>query len=867
MLGLSRGGMQEGDARVTGYPIEFERPGLLRDGRSVLIRPVRPEDTDTMVAMYGRLSRQSIAFRFLGPMVAIRSEAMRRFTEIDYVDDFALVALLGERILGEARFARSEADAERAEVSFVIEDEFQGHGLGGLLLEHIAAAARSRGIKVLEANVLADNARMLTTITSSGYRYEISGGGSVLTVDIAVDPRAGVLARASLRDRSTTRTSLVPLLSPQSVVLIGATDRAGTVGAALTANLVAEEHLRVHLVNPHLSDVDGRPVLASVRDITEPVDLAVIAVPADQVTAVIRDCAAAGVLAAVVISVGFSEAGARGARQEHEVIRFARQNGMRVLGPVSMGVVNCSPEVRLRATFAPSFPPHGAVAMSSQSGMVGLFLLDRASRYNLGLSSFVSIGNAADITTIDLLQWWRDDPDTAVILVHADRFEDPREFARLARAIAPRKPMVVVHPGVTSVQDDGHDSESANQTHHRVDSEHVLDELFWQSGVIRAHRQEQLFDLGLLLAHQPVPMGNRVLVVTNGVGPGRLTVSAFRAAGLESATLLPETWDRVMALEPTPMRAVGVVDVTPMATPQTYAGALDAILDDPGVDSVIVIFAPPLVTRADEVARAIRESARSHPKKTILASFLGEPGAPAALRDDTVVVPSFTFPETAASTLGMVVSYGQWRRQPAGVQPHLSGIQVGTARDVVQAGGPGRIADSEAVRILELYGIVVRPGGNRGFDELSSAAIDVNRIDGETVRIELVADPTFGPVLSLTVDAPAVELFGDVAYRITPLSDRDADNMIRALRAFPLLAGDTDVPRDIAALRETLLRLSAMVEDLPEISAMSLRVRVHLDGHGVTVVAQKLWRGPPDPARVPIESTVGSALPPWIVID
>jgi acyl-CoA synthetase (NDP forming)/GNAT superfamily N-acetyltransferase len=847
---------------VAGYPVECERPGLLSDGRSVLLRPVKPEDTEGLVAMYGRLSRQSIAFRFLGPMVTIRAEAMRRFTEIDYVDDFALIALLGDRILGEARFSRSEEIQERAEVTFVIEDEFQGHGLGGLLLEHIAVAARHRGIAVLEANILADNIRMLSTIANSGYRHQTGGDGAVVTVDIAVDPSAPVLARASRRDQDRTRTSLVPLLCPRSVALVGASDRAGSVGAALTTNLSANSSRTIYLVNPTLSQINGRPVVASVRDIAGPVDLAVIAVPADRVAEVIRDCAAVGVMAAVVVSVGFSETGAAGEQYEHDVIRFARQHGMRVLGPVSMGVVNCSPDVGLRATFAPSFPPPGAVAMSSQSGMVGLFLLDRASRYGLGLSSFVSIGNAGDITTVDLLQWWRDDPDTAVVLIHADRFDEPREFARLARAIAPRKPLVVVHPGGSSGRDEYRGSEHGQHRHHRVDSEYVLNQLFRQSGVIRAHRQEQLFDLGLLLAHQPVPEGNRVLVVTNGVGPGRLTVSACRAAGLESPVLNAATWDRVMAVNPTPMTAPGVIDVTPMATPDSYSRVLDATLHDPGVDAIIVIFAPPLVTREDEIAATIREASRNHPNKTVLASFLGEPGAPAALRDDAVVVPSFTFPETAAATLGLVATYGQWRRQPGGVQPHLSGIRRSAARSVMSGAAPGPIADDDAVAILAHYGIALSDS-DAGPDESSSTPIDTHRIDGATVRIELEADPIFGPVLSLTVDSAAAQLFGDIAVRITPLSDRDADDMMHALRAFPLVAGDAAQPRDIDALRETLLRLSAMVEDLPEISALSLRVRVHPLGRGAAVVTSTIWRGSPDPARIPVESTVGNSGPSW----
>jgi acyl-CoA synthetase (NDP forming)/GNAT superfamily N-acetyltransferase len=834
------GGVPDTNIRcVSEYPSELERPGLLKDGRSVLIRPIRADDVDGIVEMYGRLSRRSISYRFLGPVITIRHEVARRFTEIDYVDDLALVALLGERILGEGRITRSPSHADRAEVTFVIEDAYQGQGLGGLLLEHIAAAARQRGISTLEANVLADNLQMISAFTNSGYPYTMSEDGSIVRFDIALIPRGQVINRGRRRDHETTRSSLVPLMAPTSVAVIGASRRPATIGSIITRNLLQYFVGDVHLVNPNLDEIEGQRVYPSVLEIPGSIDLAIIAVPAARVLDVLEQCAEKAVKVALVVSIGFSESGVEGRARESEMVRFARQNGIRILGPNCMGVINNAPTTQLAATFAVSVPKTGRVSICSQSGTIGLALLDRASRYNLGCSAFVSLGNASDIGIIDLLQWWDEDTSTDVILLHTDDFENPREFSRLARRVSPRKPIVAVHPGVPQllpsmgVRPSGH-----------VSSDSVLSQLFRQAGVIRARRQEELFDLGLVLAHQPVPDGPNVAIVSNGAGPGQLTAGACRANGLRPAELSEQTRERLDAILPPHGDSSEIVDLTPLATPEMYAEALDLVLHDGGVDAVIVVFVPPLANQAEGVAAALLQASADHPTKTVVASFLGEPGIPDALIGESVSVPSFTFPETAAETLGELAVYGQWRRQPAGVQPNLTGIRRRDARSLVANAEMGTLDPGAAAELLRMYGIDTTVG-----DEPDTYI---------AIKLELLEDATFGPVLTLGVAGPYMDLFDDVAFRITPLTDRDATEMVQSLRSFPMLSGAYEGgPYDLDALEGLLLRVSAMVEDLPELAEMEFsEIHLGVPGVGARVVDARIVVAAADRLRIPLEHAV-----------
>ncbi|MFF3371656.1 GNAT family N-acetyltransferase [Streptomyces sp. NPDC002680] len=788
------------------YPEDLERPGLVRTGRSTFVRPIRPEDADRLVAFVGGLSRATLAYRSLGPVVRARDDVIRRGAHVDYLNELALVALAGDEIAGLVRYVRDPEEPEHAEVTFTIRDDHQSEGFGRLLLEHIAAASRARGIRVLEADVLADNTRMINVFLGSGYRIEAGPPGQIIHFEIAIDPQAQAVARAERREHTAVRRSLRPLLEPGSVAVIGANRDPLTIGHEIVANLLRGGFGgSVFPVNPRAERIAGVRAYASVRDLPEPPDLALVAVRAGAVPDVVRECADAGVKAVVVVSTGFGETGVEGRATELELARFARASGMRLVGPNCMGVVNTTPAARLAATFSPALPMAGRVAMSSQSGPLGLAVLDFAKRLRLGFSGFVSVGHAVDVSTNDLLQWWEEDPGTSVILLHVETFGNPRRFARVARRIAPRKPIVAVHPG-------------------HADS--AVSSLFAQSGVIRTRGLQELFDVALLLAHQPPPPGDRVAVVTNAGGPAALTVGACAASGLRVPALADRTRAALRSALAPGADVVNPVDLTPTATAAHYRQALDAVLADDGIDAAVVLFMPPLADKPDEVASAILDAASARPDKPVVASFLGGAGVADLLHRGDLVVPTYTFPEAAAVSLGHAAAYQAWRSTPAGVIPDLAGVDVERARSLIAACAPGPLPSVVAAELLDAYGIAVHETERHPDPR-----------PGPDAFLSVRADPVFGPVVAFGLTGDYADLMADVAHRVTPLSDRDAREMVRSLRAAPLLDGRAGGPGvDLAALEETVLRISAMVEDLPEIEALELRpVRLLPPGDGVSV--------------------------------
>ena len=800
------------------YPAALEQPGLLRDGRSVLVRPVLASDEEAMLDFSRRLSRRTLAQRLLGPVPRFRRELLRQFVDVDYVDHFALVAFLDDQMIGVGRLIRL-ADTDHAEVTFTIADDFQGLGLGALLLERLAAAAPGIGIYVFEADVLATNAAMLRVFTASGYGPQVTADGHLQHVVLRVDPRASALARASRREHHAARRSLEKLLRPRAVAVIGANRRPDTIGQQILVNLVRHGFPGpVFAVNPAAPRIAGQPAVARVQDLPGPVDLAVIAVGPGALRTVIHDCAEAGVGAVVVITADVSGSGADQRGPDPELTRFVRAHGMRLVGPTSMGVLAWQGGSAMHATFAPAHPPPGGVAMSSQSGPLGLAILDLAQRTGLGFSGFVSVGAAADVSSNDLLEWWEDDPQTSVVLLYLERFGNPRNFARIARRVGARKPVVAVTPG----------GDPASGT------------LLAQAGVIHTGTLDEMFDVALLLASQPVPAGRRVAIVTNAMDPGRLAAAAGEARGLTVAALGAATLDRLAAAGVPHARAHGgVIDLRPTATPAGYAEALAAVLADPAADSVLVIFMPPLVRAVDEVAAAILAGTREAGGKPVLASFMSQAGLPAQLRGAARAIPSYVFPERAVAALARAAEYGRWREEPAGVLVYPPDVDRKAARSVLSGMAAGWLPAGAAAALLGHYGIRVAAAAPGGEGD-SRGSVDTGR-----GVLRVTAHPLVGPVLSFGLAGLLGDLFGDVAARVMPLTDRDARELLASLRAYPLLTGAAgEPPADIPAIEDTLLRVSALVEDVPAVTEIILDpLLIGKAGGGVAAVSPAIKMG------------------------
>ncbi len=672
-------------------PPHWEADVVVADGGTVHLRPIRPSDADALVAFHGGLSTRTRYLRYFSAYPRIPERDLRRFTHVDHRDRVALVAELGGDIIAVGRFDRTPGTDE-AEVAFVVADAHQGRGIGSVLLEHLAAAAREVGIKRFHAIVLAENNAMIGVFRDAGYETTRHQEYGEVTLEFAVDETALTETVMREREQRAEARSLRRLLYPGSVAVVGASNDEGKIGHAVFANLQRMGlQAPLYPVNPDADQVGGVPAYPTVLDLPEDVELVVIAVPAAAVPGVVEHCAARGVRGLVVISGGFGERGddaerAQGRAAQQALVAAARAHGMRVVGPNCLGIVNTDRSVRLNASLAPLPPLAGRAGFFSQSGALGVAVLGEAARRGLGVSTFVSAGNRADVSGNDLLQYWETDDATDIALLYLESFGNPRKFARLARRLGRSKPIVAVKSGTGPVV--------AGLASTSVDVPEIsVRALFEASGVIRVHTLGDLFDVALLLTSQPLPPGDRVAVVGNSTALGALVSNAVSAEGLALARL---------------------DDVGVDASPAEFEAALGAAVGDPDVDAVVVVFVPPLQrTSGEDVALAVRSVAVGS-GKPVLSTFLGfdgVPGALAAVGDSSPApgsVPSYPSPERAVRALARAVRYSAWRRKPPSSVPELAGVDLAAAREVVGAVADAReLSAAEAQRLLGCVGVAV----------------------------------------------------------------------------------------------------------------------------------------------------------------
>ena len=597
---------------------------VLRDGTTLRLRPVQAGDAAGLELLFAQLSPESVYFRFFGNQVS--PGVIDRVMASDGRDEFALVAECNGRIVAMAQYARLPADRTSAEAAFAVADEMQGRGIGTWLLEQLAAHAQVAGVQTFRAWVMGGNHRMLRMFVDSGFAIRSKTDQGVIEVEFSLEASPMFAARSAVRAGIAARASLGAFFAPRSVALVGASRNQAGIGAAILDNLRNTGYRgRIVPIHPVATELQGLPAYARLTDVPDPIDLVVISVPLDQVIAVARDAAASHVKALVVITAGFSETGAAGRAVETELLDIVRSAGMRMIGPNCMGVLNADPAVRMNATFAPVFPPPGRIAFSTQSGALGLAILEYARRIDLGLSTFASIGNKADVSSNDLIRYWADDPQTGVILLYLESFGNPRTFGQLARDVGRRKPIVALKAGRSAAGARA----ASSHTGALAASDKVVDALFKHAGVIRTTTIEEMFDVAMLLERQPLPAGGRVAILTNAGGPGILAADACDGRGLQVATLLDRTVAELRAFLPAAAGLHNPVDMLATAPAAHYAEAMRILLADPGVDALLTIFIPPLVTAAAAVAEAIRDVA-AESAKPVLATFMaGDDSYPA----------------------------------------------------------------------------------------------------------------------------------------------------------------------------------------------------------------------------------------------
>ncbi|KHL12858.1 acyl-CoA synthetase (NDP forming) [Mumia flava] len=867
------------------YPEHWEADVVLRDGGAAHLRPITPDDADELVRFYARVSEQSKYYRFFAPYPTLSARDVKRFTEIDYHERVAFVVTIGADIIAVGRY--DAVGDHQAEVAFLVEDDQQGRGLGQLLLEHLAQAGREMGIRRFVADVLPENVRMIQVFRDQGYSVERSVEDGVMRLVFPIDPTETAIGVMQAREHRAEAASIERFFNARSVAIVGASRRQDTIGQTMIRNLVLGDFAgAVYAVNAQAEAVSGLPAYKTVQDIPNDVDLAIIAVPAESVPEVVLDCAAKGVHGLVVISSGFAEIGEEGRRRQRRLVGLARSYGLRLVGPNCLGVINTSSAVRLNASLSTITPPRGRVGFFCQSGALGLAILENVDRRGLGLSTFVSAGNRADVSGNDLLQYWEEDDATEVVLLYLESIGNPRKFSRIARRVGRKKPIVAVKSGrSTQGVPVGHAVRATTAPQAAVDA------MFRQAGVIQVDTLDEMFDVAQLLAHQPLPRGPRVSVVGNSDALALLVADAATSFGLKVA-------------DPIALGADAGAD--------DFEHALDEAIDNPEVDAIVAVYIPPVNTSGEEVANVLA-AVGEQSDKPIVSTFLGTEGVPELLRVPDVEgaagrgsVPSYSGPESAVRALARVVTYAAWSGQEQGEIAHYEDIDRDGAHALVSGAmqpGPdgGWLSDDQVQELLALYGIdlwaslpaptleaAVAAGEELGWNVVLKATADSLRArpdlahvwrnifdaddmaeawealtsligppersafvvqkvapPGVPVSIRAAEDPLFGPLLSFSLAGAASDLLEDRSYRIPPLSDVDAAAMIRELKSAPLLFGYRGGPlADLAALEDLLQRLAALKDDLPEVAELHMEP-VLAGEDGCRVLKARLRVAPP----------------------
>jgi acyl-CoA synthetase (NDP forming)/GNAT superfamily N-acetyltransferase len=831
--------------------------------------------------------------RFFAPVGhdAIAREAERLCRPVDGRHG-TVVAERAGGLVGVASYERTSDADRRAEFAVFVGDDHRGVGVGTLLLEHLAADAREHGVEELVGEVLPQNIKMMRVARDlSGHAWSRFGDG-ILDVGLRTAADEVDLRLVDERDRHSERASLRPLLAPRSVAVVGAGRAPGGIGhETLTAIRDFGFTGPVYAVNPRADEVAGLPAYRSLRHLPGPVDLVVVAVPAAAVHGVVADAAAIGARAAVVLGAGFGEAGEEGKARQRELVDAARRHGIRLVGPNCIGILNTDPAVRLNASFVPAVPPTGGLAVASQSGAVGIALLDHAARSGCGVSTFVSLGNKADVSGNDLIAYWFDDPATRAVALYLESFGNPRKFGRTVRALARRKPVLAVKSGRSSA------GRRAGTSHTAAAAapDATVGALFEQAGVIRADNLGELLDAARMLTDQVLPAGGRVGIVGNAGGFNILAADATEGGVLTVPAPGPALRSALAEAVPDAPALDNPLDLGAAATPRAFAAAADAIAASGEVDVLLVVL---VATRTNDVPgtlNALAPIVDRHPALSVAAVVVGAPDTPPVL--GVRRAPVFDLPERAVRALHHAARYAMWRREPLGSRPELSAVDTRRARTVVDralAAGEGWQSHPVTAELLRSYGIplvasalvtdvesAVVAARVTGYPVVLKSAdpdlvhktevggVRVNLADETEVRaayasvtaagdpsrgalvepmargtVELVAgvvhDPLFGSLVMAGLGGVHTDLFGDRALRLVPLTDLDAGRMWRSLRAAPLLTGFRGAPPvDTGAVEDLLLRIGQLAEDLPEIAELDLNP-VLVGPHGVVAVDAKL---------------------------
>jgi acetyl coenzyme A synthetase (ADP forming)-like protein len=881
---------------------------IMRDGSTANLRLSRAEDKKEMAAFFHRITPESRWERFFSiaepdeKLISSLCDSSNPHLKLTLVT--TRIQTGKERIIAIATYWAM--DKEKAEVAFSVDDLFQGKGLGTLLLERLAVLAANNGFQRFWAITHVHNNRMIEIFRNSGFQLKQKLEDGSVEVEFSVLPTRKSSEHSEMLDRVFTAASIRPLFHPTSVAVIGASRNPGSIGFRILHALHERYKGKLIAINPHATEIDSVPCFASIRDVPQNIDLAVVSVPSELVLQVVDECAEKGVRALVVITAGFAEVGKAGKELQRKLLEKVRGYGMRMVGPNCMGLINTDPGISLNASFSPIYPPAGRIAMSSQSGALGISILLSATHRNLGLSTFVSVGNKADVSGNDLLNYWEQDPATDVILLYLESFGNPRRFSRIARRVSRTKPIVCVKAGRTL----GGSRAAGSHTAALASNEVAVEALFQQTGVIRAETLEEMFDLAAVLGNQPLPRGNRVGIVTNAGGPAILCTDACEAGGLKVPEFSAKLKKQLAEFLPPAGSTANPVDLVASAGTELFHRSIQLLLGSNEIDTLIVIYIPVMRSETPQYIETISEAIRSSRKsetstKPVIVCFMSE-SANKPLEIGTEKIPTFMFPESAARVLAKVATYAEWKGQPQGVISDFVDADSSKARAIcanaIKERGPGWLTVSETRNVLDAMKLPLPKGDVANNEEdavivaksigypvavkLASHTIthkselggvhlnlkteeevrnafrkireqierhhSIGDMDGVLIQpmlstgLEVIVgvtdDPLFGPLIAFGLGGVFVEILKDLVFRITPLTDLDVQQMVKGIKGYKLLQGYRgQMPVDQKAIEELLLRISRLVEEVPEISELDLNPIFALpSGQGCTIADARI---------------------------
>ncbi len=854
---------------------------MLSDGSTARLRPIRPEDRDLLDAFHRRQSQESIYFRYFRFRPELTDTELEYFTNVDYDRRMAFVAELGDDLVAVARYESGKEESPTPEVAFFVDDDHHGKGLATLMLEYLAAVARQKDLEGFTATVLPENYGMLRVFRKAGFDVTTKFVDGVIEVRLGIDVTPEAAAQIDARGRRAQARSVARILEPDSVAVIGASRRTASVGHRLSRAIAkAPFDGPAYAVNPAaaaagLEEIGGLPLVGDLSDIEESIDLVIIALPADVVETAVESAVAKGVHALMIVSAGFSDEGPEGAEREDRVLALARKHGIRLIGPAAFGAVNTDPAIQLTAMFVPLTRLfEGPVAVLSQSGPLGAALLEQLGQNEVGVSSFVAVGNRADVSTNDLLQYWAADERTSAICLYQPNIGNPRNFRRIARHVSGIKPILAVAP---------HDE--------------VMTDLLEQSGVMVVDHVEDLVDQAHMVVHQPLPHGNRVAVVANTSSVGSLAATACRRAGLE-VVVPPGVVDSVVD-DALLIGDADTLSVPRRADAETYERVVAAAALSAEVDLVLVAIVPTLTLSIEALGQLLRRVDRAV-DKPMAATGLVDPDLL-----DVPGLPAFTFPERAALVLGRAARFVAWRQRHHGTPIEADAGFLDTVEDgLVEVIGDGDerrlgMADPQLLGLLGLldltmapyriaetveeaaqaasaigYPVVLKAGGNhdRSTGEAGGTALDLRSDDdvaasyqrmasefdsdfgpaivqataptGAHIAVELVQDIHSGARLTVGIGGASAKSIASMSTAVLPASESDLDRLLDE----PWLADLLPTSAARYSLRDLLARLAVAADASPDVASVRFNPVLVSNTDAVPVEAEvMLRRWPRDP--------------------